>query len=148
MTQVPKTQQGKCKLEVFVKSVKLSYHTVEICSSNKNFPPKYAGVAASLIETAFNVSECLWRANNVKVKCYDDLKRRKELQQAALDNCESMMFLINTACTATHRSDKSCSYWVNMVAEIEAMTRAWRESDYKRFKEQIKSDKNSECSNV
>lgn len=135
---VPKGQRSKNKLEVYQRAKKLVRYSLEIMSNKKNFPEFVGPIVSIIIETEWNIARKIWQANNVHIgkNTTENAKiRRRDLQNEAIELCESLIFQIDLIGTVLHRSAKKTFYWSNQVIRISEMLRAWRDSDAKRLEQ-------------
>lgn len=134
---VPVGQRSENKLEVYQKSKKLICYSLEIMSNKKKFPEFAGPICSIIIQTEWNIASKIWQANNVYIgkSTTDNAKvRRRDLQNEAVELCESLIFQIDLIGTVLHRPSKKTFYWSNQVIRILELLRKWRDSDAQRLK--------------
>lgn len=134
MSQVLETKRKKQPLEVFVKQVNLICYTIQI-TSGKTFAPAYqyqAVIVSRIVSQTIDIYTLSWEANNIRVGSdREKYRRRKELQQRAIERCDSLLGLILVAKMMFHLSGKRYEYWCRRVMEVKDMTMTWKEKDIK-----------------
>ena len=134
MSQVLETKRKKQPLEVFVKQIGLICYTIQI-TSGKTFTPAYqyqAVIITRNIAKTIDIYTFSWEANNIRVgKDPEKYRRRKELQQKAIEACDSLLGLILIAKTMFHLRGKRYEYWCRRVKEVKDLTMTWKEKDIK-----------------
>ena len=134
MSQVLASKRKKQPLEVFVKQINLICYTIQI-TSGKTFAPKYqyqAVVVSRIISQTIDIYTLSWEANNIRVgNDQDKYKRRKELQQRAIERCDSLLGLILVAKMMFHLTGKRYEDWCRKGEEVKNLTKSWKEKDIK-----------------
>lgn len=131
---VRKEDRGEGKFDVFVDAKKLSSYTIQIASNQKVFKPEYRTyLTDEIVKDARNIFAYAWAANNIRVKSKEDWDRRKNLQNRAIANCESLIVNIQIAKPVYHLRTKRVKYWGEWVLRVRSKLKAWKESDTKRY---------------
>lgn len=136
MSNVPKGKRGTNTMEVWQEAVKLAKYTMEITSNKKNFPARYDTMTSQISETAINIARYLWKDNEVNVRAgapVENVTARLHMQDMAITEIESLLFLIDLAGKALHRPKKKTTYWAGMAIKTKQLAVAWHESDRKRL---------------
>lgn len=133
---VPVGKRGENTLEVWQEAVKLCKYTMEITANKKNFPGRYAPMVNRINDCAVGIAENLWKANKTYVGEGCDprnIKDRLYLQNRAIEQCNTMLFLIDLAHKVLHRDTTKTMYWGEMARKTKQLAVKWRESDYSRL---------------
>ena len=131
---VHKALRKQTKLDVHVKANALVKHTVHICSNGRVFDPKYAAFTARIVDTTVQAGQHLWAANNVLVgERPDRWHRRRDLQEGACEELDSLLYLIEVAHTLYDLRSGKYFHWARMATEVRDLARAWRDSDARRY---------------
>ena len=136
---VPESKRAENKLQVLLDAQSLAAYTLRICKNPKVFTPDFQHLLTEKItNTAIDVFVNLWTANNILMKpgtenFTDNRKERKRLQDEAARNCNNLLALIQIAKPIFHLSGKRVRFWGKNVIKVRNLTRAWQESDIKRF---------------
>lgn len=133
---VPVNKRTQGKLEVCVQAHDLACYTLQITKNKNVFSEDYQEVLTNkIIQAALDIHLCVWSANNVLVKTPEDYQNRRQLQDTACIRCNVLLSLIDIAKSIFHLSGKRVHYWGSKVVTTRNLIRAWRESDYKRYKD-------------
>jgi len=136
---VPESKRAENKLQVLLDAQSLAAYTLRICKNPKVFTPDFQRLLTEKItNTAIDIFVNLWTANNILMKpgtenFTDNRKERKRLQDEAARNCNNLLALIQIAKPIFHLSGKRVRFWGKNVIKVRNLTRAWQESDIKRF---------------
>lgn len=136
MSNVPAGKRGINKLEVWQEAVKLARYTMTIVSNENTFPERYSAMNDRISNSAIAICEYLWKANNINVKegCpRENIEERLHLQDMAIAEINTILFLIDLAGSILHRPEKKTIYWGGMAVRVKSLAVAWRESDKKRL---------------
>lgn len=102
---VPVSHRSENKLEVAMCSRELCTYTLHITSNDKIFVPQhYETLTSKLQSLAINIHDGVWRALNTKVTSIEKFYERKQLQINAINDCNSLLSLINIAHRLFHLS--------------------------------------------
>ena len=148
---VPKGKRSENKLEVFQKARKLVNYTCTICKNEKTFPSIYEDITKKVVNDAWLVFSLSWQANQVYIGqgCTPDARlRRRNLQNQAIELCESLLNQIEVLSKLVKRPEKKTMYWGHLVIEELQLLRRWRDSDSLRASKQNTSQKDLESSNL
>lgn len=136
---VPESKREENKLQVLLDAQSLAAYTLRICKNPKVFIPEFQHLLTDKIaSTAVDIFVSLWTANNILMKpgtenFTDNQKERKRLQDEAARNCNNLLALIQIAKPIFHLSGKRVRFWGKNIIKVRNLTRAWQESDNKRF---------------
>lgn len=136
---VPKGKRSENKLEVFQKARKLVNYTCTICKNEKTFPPIYEDITKKVVNDTWLVFSLSWQANQVYIGrgCTPDARiRRRDLQNQAIELCESLLNQIEVLSKLVKRPEKKTMYWGHLVIEELQLLRKWRDSDSLRASKQ------------
>ena len=111
----------------------LAVYTIQICSNDKVFLPKYNLINTMIINTALTIYESGWTANNILVKTAEDWNTRRNYQKIACAKCNSLLALIDLAKGLYHLRDKRIKFWAKKTIEVRGMLRKWCEADQERY---------------
>ena len=132
---VNKNQRKQGELQVNTDARNLCVYTLKITSNPKTFPLAQASYVEKLRNTTIEICTLCWKANNIRVDGnIDRYNRRLELQNRAINECNSMCVLIEIAKPLFHLSSKRVCYWVKLVTDLRTLIRNWRNSDKQRLK--------------
>ena len=135
---VVESKRTESGLEVFVKSNELAAFTVHICSNEKVFPKRYRRCLTSkIVDSVLEVYKSIMSANRIKVENKLDYELRENLQNQALANLEAALSLMDVAYKAFNLTDSKVENWVGQVKEVQKFLRAWKKSDYSRYKDKV-----------
>ena len=129
---VPAGQRSENKLEVLERAQKYAIHLIEITANTKNFPGRFAPIVTRMCDTAWEIAENIYTANNVYIgdgASQASYKKREQLQKRAVAGCNMLQFELNTAAKAFHLDNE---WLVKNGAEVEtirALVIAWKGSD-------------------
>ena len=119
---------AETELQVILKAMELSEHTLRLTSNCNRYPKKYR---FSLVDKMQNkclcIYESLMEANRTDIREYK--RERMELQTNAITYCDEMLFYIELSMKLNIINTKSMEYWSKMVKDIKHMTIAWRKKD-------------------
>ena len=137
---VVESKRSPGKLEVIVKAECLVVYTIKICSNEKTFPPQYRnGLICKIEAAALDIYTDCRAANNIMVGGDPEkMKERSRLQKRAADNCNSLLAMISVAEKVCHLRRRRVEYWGGLVIKVRALIKAWRESNEKQYREQLK----------
>ena len=136
---VPVNQRSQGKLDVCVKAHDLACYTLKITSNKKIFAEEYQqSLTDKINSTALDIWTKVWTANNILVKDEESMNERVGLQQAAANECNILLSLIEIAARIFHLTSKRVSYWTEKTVTARNLIRAWRDSDRKRYTAKLK----------
>ena len=111
-------------------------YVIQITKNPKVFDPAYSdSVTDDIIRQAKDINRQIWAANNVLVNSPEDYKLRRQHQEKAALLCNTLLADMEIAQSVFHLSSKRMKYWTSQVVEIRNRTRAWIQSDAKRYAE-------------
>lgn len=132
---VPAGERGESKFKLLIDARNLAVYTIQICCNQNVFLPIYQNALTNnIIRVATLIYMNIWNANNIMVKSADDLQERKEYQKTVIKYCNNLLALMEIAKTLFHLSSKRIKYWGGCTIEVRNATRAWIDSDRKRFR--------------
>lgn len=136
---VPVNERSHGKLEACVKARELCVYTLRITVNPKIFKPEYQhALTDKIVDTALEIQNLSWSANNVLVNSADDMYRRLDYQDRAADACNNLLSLIEIAKPIFHLATKRVIHWSGLAIETRKLIRAWREADRKRYSAKFK----------
>ena len=144
---VPKGKRREDRLEVYDLARGMAVHTLDITRNRKIFPGRYEKVVDGINGVAWAVPRYLWLANNVRVggkNPPENLAERRRYQETAMRYINELLFEIEMCemVFGERRADGSgekrlsgrkVSYWTGLVVRVKELTRAWIDSDTRRF---------------
>ena len=126
-------------MEACVKARELCVYTLRITVNPKIFKPEYQhALTDKIVETALEIQNLSWSANNVLVNSAEDMYRRLDYQDRAADACNNLLSLIEIAKPIYHLATKRVIHWSGLAIETRKLIRAWREADRKRYSAKFK----------
>ena len=134
---VPVNQRSHGKLEAYSKSYDLVKYTLQITKNKKIFTEEYQECLTDhIISAALDVYMLIGFANGKQVRSDKDRQNyneRIESQRRAIDRCSDLIRLIFLAKPIFHLSSKRVKYWTELTRTTRSLTKAWSDSDVKRF---------------
>lgn len=126
-------------MEACVKARELCVYTLRITVNPKIFKPEYQhALTDKIVDTALEIQNLSWSANNVLVNSAEDMYRRLDYQDRAADACNNLLSLIEIAKPIYHLATKRVIHWSGLAIETRRLIRAWREADRKRYSAKFK----------
>ena len=126
-------------MEACVKARELCVYTLRITVNPKIFKPEYQhALTDKIVDTALEIQNLSWSANNVLVNSAEDMYRRLDYQDRAADACNNLLSLIEIAKPIFHLATKRVIHWSGLAIETRKLIRAWREADWKRYSAKFK----------
>ena len=126
-------------MEACVKARELCVYTLRITVNPKIFKPEYQhALTDKIVDTALEIQNLSWSANNVLVNSAEDMYRRLDYQDRAADACNNLLSLIEIAKPIFHLATKRVIHWSGLAIETRKLIRAWREADRKRYSAKFK----------
>ena len=136
---VPVNERSHGKLEACVKASELCVYTLRITVNPKIFKPEYQhALTDKIVDTALEIQNLSWSANNVLVNSAEDMYRRLDYQDRAADACNNLLSLVEIAKPIFHLATKRVIHWSGLAIETRKLIRAWREADRKRYSAKFK----------
>ena len=132
---VPVGERGQSKLEAHIKTEDLVLHTLAITSNPRVFLERNRALTELVNRCAVGIGRDVWQANLVRVG--NDPRKwrhRRELQDRACEGFTTMLYYIGLSIRANHLRKGKAHAWVQKAREAQALVRAWRDSDAKRFR--------------
>lgn len=144
MSEVLEAKRKPQPLEVHIKQIDLICYTIQITSGNK-FAPQYRYqdvIIARIISKAIEIYTLSWEANNIRVDGDEDrYRRRRTLQERAVECCDSLLGLIQIAKMMFHQRGKQNEKWCGKVVAVKKLTQAWKDKNSEEYnrnrKEQV-----------
>ena len=126
-------------MEACVKARELCVYTLRITVNPKIFKPEFQhALTDKIVDTALEIQNLSWSANNVLVNSAEDMYRRLDYQDRAADACNNLLSLIEIAKPIYHLATKRVIFWSGLAIETRKLIRAWREADRKRYSAKFK----------
>ena len=116
---------AETELQVILKAMELSEHTLRLTSNCNRYPKKYR---FSLVDKMQNkclcIYESLMEANRTDIREYK--RERLELQTKAITYCDEMLFYIELSMKLNIINPKSREDWSTMVHDLKHLSIAGR----------------------
>ena len=133
---VRKDERNPGKLELSVLARRHAVYVIQITKNEKIFKPEYDSVVTNdLVKEAKDIYRYIWGANNVLVNSRETYAIRRRYQELAATSCNLLLADVGMARSLFHLSARRMKYWTSMIIEIRNKTRAWIQSDAKRYAE-------------
>ena len=134
MSGVRKDERVQGKLALSMLARNHAAYVIQITKNPNIFTPEYNdSITADLVKEAKDIFHYIWGANNVLVNSADTYKIRRRYQELAANTCNVLLADMEIAHKLFHLSSKRMKYWTGLVVEIRNKTRAWTNSDAKRY---------------
>ena len=130
---VPAPLRKESKLDTQVKCEELVEHTIRITSNPRVFDPKYQAFINRIVDVAIAVGMDVWEANGIRVNDASDYRERHGLQQRAIREVNTLLYLMTGARKLFHLRAGKYRAWVDKARTAKAFARNWRDSDAKRY---------------
>lgn len=131
------SKRGTNKFQVLIEAQKLCKYTLEICTNENVFIPRYkTALTDDLIRISKDIFINLLNANRKDL--VKEHKLRKAKMDKAIDLCDDLLSLIQIAKPIFHLSNKRIKYWGSLIFNVQNLTRSWKESDLVRYKKKLK----------
>lgn len=133
---VPQYERGEGKFAVLIEANSLVCYTLQICSNEKNFDPKFQKVIMDdMVETTKSVFIEAFTANEIKVENQRDAVKRLELIKISILACDRLFALLQIAKKIYHIDSKRVRYWGTKIKNTEELLKKWYISERKRYSE-------------
>lgn len=133
---VPESKRGEGKFTVIAKSEELARYTIQITANENIFIQKYQNaVTNGLIDAAKNQYLKVRAANNVMVRNGhpEDARRRIRFQVEAIEDCNSLLYMVDLAYRVFHLRSSRVSYWGQMIVDTRNAIKRWMDKDILRY---------------
>lgn len=131
---VPVSHRSENKLEVAMCSRELCTYTLHITSNDKIFIPQHYNTLTSKLQSlVINIHDKVWRAINLKITSFEKFNERRRLQTEAINDCNSLLSLINIAHRLFHLSGKRIEYWSGLTIKTLKLIINFKDSDSRRY---------------
>lgn len=131
---VVKSRRGENELNVITKARELAIYTIKICSNEKNFPKKFRWcITNEIVKSAKVIHSNVRKANAVYTKDKSDYVLRKQFQDIALSEIDSLFGDMDIAYELFGVDSKKMEHWTGLVFDVLTPLRNWMKSDIKRF---------------
>jgi hypothetical protein len=137
---VPKGQRSGSKLDTQVACEELIEHTVKIIANERHFKPENAKLHERIIDTALRIGQGVWEANGIRVRTADDFRERHALQERAIRDANALLYLMTVSARLDHLRKGKYHHWAELARKARDMTRAWRDSDARRYGHLIREE--------
>ncbi len=133
---VPVYKRTEQKLEVITNAINLAKHTMRLTHNEKHFPKRYRWmITQKIVNTAIDIVTNVRKANNIRIEEKSDLLQRRQYQIDALNDCETLLTLIEIAYSMFNLESGSVEYWTGLIVKQEQLISKWRKSDRDRHRE-------------
>lgn len=134
MSNVRAACRSKSGMDLHTKANVLAKHTIHIAANPSVFDPMYASFTAEVVKTCVDAGRLLWMANGIHVGDRPDRwERRRELQERACEEYDSLLYLIEIAHGLYSLRKGKYEYWARKAREVRDLARKWRDSDARRY---------------
>lgn len=133
--QKDKREEGKLALSMLARNH--AVYVIQITKNPKVFKPEYSEFTDGLIKKSTDIFHCIWGANNVLVNSRQTYEIRRKYQELAAMNCNILLADLAIARKLFHLSSRRMKFWTGTVVEIRNKTRAWTNSDAKRYSQYL-----------
>ena len=131
---VPVGERDQSKLEAHVKTEELVLHTLAITSNPNVFLDRNRALTELVNECVVGIGRDVWQANLIRVGGDPRRwRRRRELQERACEGFTTLLYYIGLSIRANHLRKGKAHAWVQKARDAQALVRAWRDSDARRF---------------
>ena len=139
-------KRGETKLAVLENAKKLSEYTLRKCTNNNIFPLRFRNsITTRLNNASMDAMICIFKANKVLVKTEEDFTMRRNFQNEAHANIQTMLVLIDLAYKMFEGlTGKKVDYWITLCYETDEKLMAWMRSDAKRYEKLLAENKEKE----
>lgn len=131
---VRKEDRGEGKFMTLTKALELATYTIKITDNKKIFIPEHYKTTERLVYMARDIYHRTRVANDIRVKCKEDLLMRRKYQNEAIEQCDLLLSEIQIAKMLFHLRTKRIRHWGSMIEEVKGYLRSWRDSDLRRYK--------------
>ena len=132
---VRKNEREHSRFETADVALALATHTYNITSNAKIFNQIHYRMIGRLTGEATMIYQKVRVANEIKANTIEDAKERLKLQKDALDYCKALTSDIMISKGLFHLRMRRVIFWNGYVTRLEAMIKAWMDSDKKGYKE-------------
>lgn len=133
---VPEGSRGEGRFSLEIRAEELAHYVITITGNEKVFvPDNRRRITEEIAMLAINAFVYIQQANDIDIrnenspKYLRNKRRRRLLQESALEALKRMIPLIHLARRSFHLSTKRVKYWMQLVIEIRNRTRNWMESE-------------------
>lgn len=131
---VPEYERGEGKFTVLIEANNLVCYTLQICSNEKNFDPKFQKVIMDdIVQTTKSIFIDAFTANEIKVDNADDAKDRLKLIKHSITACNRVFALLQIAKKLYHIDSKRVKYWGTKIKTTKELLKKWYLSERKRY---------------
>ena len=131
---VRKEERTVGKLDVAMQARSLAVYTLHITANKNQFDPAQNDEMINRMRRlSTDIFSKIWAANNIMVKDAHSKEERLRLQRSACIDCNTLLPLIEIACGLFHQPTKRLKFWSEKVISVRNATRAWHDSDAKRY---------------
>lgn len=128
---------GEKKWNLLVRANELTCYTIQICTNENVFLPKYQGaITNNIIHAATMIFVSCWDANQIRVAKdtpQKDREERRNLQDKAIIYCNRLLALMQIAKRLFHLKTSRIKYWGKNTIDIREGIKRWQESDKSRY---------------
>lgn len=128
------SKRGHSKFEPVIKAQIVAKHILIITKNEKIFDVAYKALTEDIIHSAEHIYIFSFTANNIYAKSKESFEQRIKLETMAIQECKSLLALIDLAYQIFHLKSKKVEYVAKIVNEAEASLQNWRKSDRERSK--------------
>ena len=129
---------GEKKWNLLIRANELTCYTLQICTNENTFLPRYQGaITNNIIHAAIMIYVNCWDANQIKVAedtPQKDREERRSLQDQAIRYCNRLLALMQIAQRLLHLKASRIEYWGKHTKDVREGIKRWQESDRSRYK--------------
>lgn len=131
---VPQYERGEGKFTVLIEANNLVCYTLQICSNEKNFDPKFQRVLMDdIIVTTKSIFLEAYLANEIKVESNHDGAQRLSKIKSAEYACDRLFALLQIAKRIYHIDSRRIKYWGAKTKIVKDLLHKWYLSERKRY---------------
>ena len=130
---VRKNEREPSRFETADVALALATHTYNITSNPKIFAPIHYRLISRLTSEATFIYQNIRVANEIKATTTEDARERYKLQKEALKTCKALTSDIMISKGVFHLRMRKVIFWNKYIERLEAMMKAWMESDIKNY---------------
>ena len=130
---VRKNEREPSRFETADVALALATHTYNITSNPKIFAPIHYRLISRLTSEATFIYQNIRVANEIKATTPEDARERYKLQKEALKTCKALTSDIMISKGVFHLRMRKVIFWNKYIERLEAMMKAWMESDIKNY---------------
>lgn len=133
---VLKSQRNESKLTVLIRAEELVCYTLDKVNNEHIFPKRQRWQLANrVLNVTLDLTEKVYRANQIRVLNSSDKAERHRLQDEAFRDSMWLLELLNILIKKKRLMLSTAEYWVDSVSEFQRYLKLWQKSDEKNYKD-------------